>query len=97
MSQFSYVGVNFDDEVRAMLFLCSLTEIWNGLVMSISSFVYGYSTLKFDDVISAILSKEMRWKRSSETSGNYLSAETSRRKAERGESPRYCSKSRKGR
>jgi len=29
-SQLSYVGVNFDDEVRALLFLCSLSESWNG-------------------------------------------------------------------
>jgi hypothetical protein len=30
-NQLSYVGVNFDDEVRALLILCSLPERWNGL------------------------------------------------------------------
>ena len=32
-SQLSSIGVNFDDEVRALLFLCSLPESWNGLDM----------------------------------------------------------------
>ena len=58
-SQLSYVGVNFDDEVRALLFLCSFPESWNGLVMAISNSVSGSSTLKFDDVVGSILSEEM--------------------------------------
>ena len=58
-SQLSSVGVNFDDEVRALLFLCSLPESWNGLLMAISNYVSGSSTLKFDDVFGAILSEEM--------------------------------------
>ena len=57
-SQLSSVGVNFDDEVRALLFLFSLPESWNGLVMAISNSVSGSSTLKFDDVVGAILIKE---------------------------------------
>ena len=43
-SQLSYVGVNFDDEVRALLMLCSLPESWNGLVMAVSNSVSGSST-----------------------------------------------------
>ena len=58
-SQLSSVGVTFDDEVRALLFLCSLLESWNGLVMAISNFVSRSSTLNFDDVFSAILSEEI--------------------------------------
>ena len=57
-SQLSSVGVTFDDEVRAMLFLCSFPESWNGLVMAISKFVSRYSNLKFDEVFGAILSEE---------------------------------------
>ena len=72
------------------------SEIWNGLVMAISNSVSGYSTLKFDDVVGAILSEEMRRKSSGDISGNALTAETRGRKMERGKSPGYCSKSRKG-
>ena len=75
-SQLSFVGVNIDDEVRALLFLCSLPETWNGLVMAISNFVSESSTLKFDDVVDAILSEEMRRKISDETSSNALTTET---------------------
>eukprot|EP00253_Pinus_taeda_P029010 PITA_29010 len=88
-SQLSSVGVNFDDEVRALLFLCSSPESWNGLVVAISNSVYGSSTLKFDDVVGAILSEEMRRKSSGETSGNALTAETRGRKMERGKSSGY--------
>eukprot|EP00253_Pinus_taeda_P010224 PITA_10224 len=96
-SQLCSVRVNFDDEVRALLFLCSLLESWNGLVMAISNSVSGSSILKFDDVVGAILREEMQRKSSSETSGNALSAESRRRKMERGKSSGYRSKSRKGR
>ena len=58
-SQLISLGINFDDEVRALLFLCSLLESWNGLVMAISNSVSRSSTLKFDDVVGAILSEVM--------------------------------------
>ena len=58
-SQLSSIEVTFDDEVRALLFLCSLLESWNGLVMAISNSVFGSSTLKFDDMVGAIISEEM--------------------------------------
>ena len=58
-SQLSSVGVTFDDEVSALLFLHSLPESWNGLVMTISNSLSGSSTLKFDGVVCAILSEEM--------------------------------------
>jgi len=65
--------------------------------MAISNSVSRYSTLKFDDVFGAILSEEMQWKSSGETSGSSLTAETRGRKMERGKSSGYQSKSRKGR
>eukprot|EP00253_Pinus_taeda_P009048 PITA_09048 len=96
-SQLSSVGVTFDDEVRALLFLCSLPESWNGLVMAISNSISRSSTLNFVDVVGAILSEEMRRKSSGETSDNALVVETRGRKIERGKIPGYHSKSRKGR
>jgi hypothetical protein len=58
-NQLSYVKVDFDDEVRDLLILCSFPERWNGLVMVVSNSVSGSNTLKFDDVVGVILSKEM--------------------------------------
>eukprot|EP00253_Pinus_taeda_P006955 PITA_06955 len=75
----------------------TITKSWNGLVMAISNSVSGSSTLKFDDVVGAILGEEMRQKSSGETSGNALSVELRGREMERGKSLGYRSKSRKGR
>jgi hypothetical protein len=58
-NQLSSVKVDFDDEVRALLILCSLPESWNGLVMDVSNSVSGSNTLKFDYVVGVILSEEM--------------------------------------
>ena len=58
-NQLSSVKVDFDDEVRALLILCSLPESWNGLVMAVSNSVSGSNTLKSDDVVGFILSEEM--------------------------------------
>jgi hypothetical protein len=58
-NQLSYVKVDFDDEVRDLLILCSLPESWNNLVMVVSNSVSGSNTLKFDDVVGVILSEEM--------------------------------------
>ena len=52
-SQLSSVKVNFDDEVRALLILCSLPKIQNSLVMDVSNSVPSSNTLKFDDVVLA--------------------------------------------
>ena len=94
-NQLSFVGVNFDDEVRSLLILCSLLESWDGLVMAVSNYVSGSSTLKFDDVIGVILSEEMWWKRTYDTLGNALTLETRGRQRERGKSPGNRRKSRK--
>jgi glucose-6-phosphate isomerase len=40
-NQLSSVKVDFDDEVRALLILCSLPERWNVLVMAVSNSVSG--------------------------------------------------------
>jgi hypothetical protein len=74
-NQLSSVGMNFDDEVRDLLILCSLPKSWHGLVMAMGNSISGSSTLKFDDVIGVILSKEMRRKSTGETSGNALTTE----------------------
>ena len=34
-SYLSSVGINFDEEIRALLILCSLPKSWNGLIMDV--------------------------------------------------------------
>jgi hypothetical protein len=96
-NQLSSVKVDFDDEVRALLILCSLPESWNGLVMAISNYVSGSNTLKFDDVVGVILSEEMRRKSTGETSGNALNMENRGRQKDRGKGLGNRGNSRKGR
>jgi len=64
--------------------------------MVLSNFASSSHTLKCDDVVGVILSKEMQWKSTSDTSGNDLTVENRVRQGERGKSPRNCGKSRKG-
>jgi hypothetical protein len=96
-NQLSFVKVDFDDEVRALLILCSLPERWNGLVMDVSNSVSGSNTLKFDDVVGVILSEEMRRKSTGETSGNVLNMENRGRQKDRGKGSGNHENSRKGR
>jgi hypothetical protein len=96
-NQLSSVKVDFDDEVRALLILCSLPKSWNGLVMAISNSIYGSHTLKFGDVVGVILSEEMRWKSTCETSGNALNMENRGRQKDRGKGSGNHENSRQGR
>ena len=89
--------MDFDDEVRDIIILCSLPERWNGLVMAISNSVSSSNTLKFDDVFSVIASEEMRWKSTGETSGNVLNMENRGKQKDRGKGSGNHGNSRKGR
>jgi hypothetical protein len=92
-----YVKVDFDDEVRDILILCSLPERWNNLVMVVSNSVFGSNTFKFDDVVGVILSEEMRWKIIGETSGNALNMENRGRQRDREKRSGNHGNSKKGR
>jgi hypothetical protein len=96
-NQLNYVKVHFDDEVRALIIMCSFPEMWNGLVMVVSNSIYGSNTLKFDDVVDVILSEEMQWKSTCETSSNALNMENIGRQNDRGKGSRNRVNSRKGR
>ena len=64
--------------------------------MAVSNSVPSSCTLKFDDVVCVILSKEMRRKSTGETSCNALTMESRGRQNERGRSLGNHSKSKKG-
>ena len=92
-SQLSFVGVNFDEEIRTLLILCSLPKSQNRLVMAVSNFVLGSSTLKYDDVISVVLSEETCRKTSGgSTSGSALNAQRKSRMTERGSNSKNYAK-----
>jgi hypothetical protein len=96
-NQLSSIKVDFDDEVRALLILCSFPERWNDLFMAISNSISGSNTLKFDDVFGVILSEEMQWKSIGETLGNALNMENRGRQKDRGKGSGNHGNSRKGR
>ena len=77
--------VNFDEEVRALLILCSLPKRWNGLVMIVSNFVSSSNTLKFDDVVGVILSEKIHRKTlGGPTLGSVLNAKSRGKSKEKG-------------
>jgi hypothetical protein len=59
VSQLLYVDIKILDEDKCISLLCSLPYSWDSLVVAIGSDV---TTLKFDDVVSSLLSKEMKRK-----------------------------------
>jgi hypothetical protein len=65
--------------------------------MAVINSVSSSNTLKFDDVVGVILSEEMQWKRTGETSGNSLNMENRGRQKDRGKGSRNYGNSRKGR
>ena len=65
--------------------------------MSVSNFVSGSNTLKFDDFVGVILSEEMRRKSTGETSGNALNMENRGREKDRGKGSGNQRNHRKGR
>nr|KYP40338.1 Retrovirus-related Pol polyprotein from transposon TNT 1-94 [Cajanus cajan] len=82
--QLSSVGINFDEEVRALILLSSLPESWNATVTAVSS-SSGSNKLKFDDVRDLVLSEEVRRRETGEsTTSSVLHTESRGRSSTRG-------------
>ncbi|KAK2967798.1 hypothetical protein RJ640_016982 [Escallonia rubra] len=60
-NQLESVGINFDDEIRALLFLRSLPDSWNNLVTTVSNSTIS-RTLTLNDIVSSVMNDEMRRK-----------------------------------
>jgi hypothetical protein len=55
--QLVFVDIKISDEDKCIHLLCSLPDSWDSLVVGIGS---NTSSLKFDEVVSSLLSKEMK-------------------------------------
>eukprot|EP00253_Pinus_taeda_P022332 PITA_22332 len=59
VSQLSSVDIKISNEVKCINLLCSLPDSWDTLVIAIGS---NAIALQFDEIVSTLLTKEMRWK-----------------------------------
>ena len=60
VSQITSVGIKMAEEDKCITLLCSLLDSWDNLIAAIGS--SSQETLKFDEIVSSLLSKEMRQK-----------------------------------
>jgi hypothetical protein len=59
VSQLVSIEIKISDEDKCISLLCSLLDLWDSLVVAIGS---NTIALNFDEVVSSLLSEEMRWK-----------------------------------
>jgi len=81
-NQLNLVKIEFEDEVMALLILCSLPDSWNSFVMAVSN-SFSNAVLVFDEVVGTILSEDMRRKSTGENSNATLTMEIKGRSRER--------------
>jgi len=70
VSQLLSVDIKISDEDKCINLLCSLPDSWDSLVIAIGS---NATTLQFDEIVSSLLTKEMRWKNMESQNGDALS------------------------
>ena len=65
----SYIEIDFDDEIRALIVLASLPNSWDAMRMTISNST-GKEKLKYNDIRDLILAEEIHRRDAGETSGS---------------------------
>eukprot|EP00253_Pinus_taeda_P022692 PITA_22692 len=70
VSQLSSVDIKILDEDKCISMLCSVPDSWDSLVIAIGS---NAIALQFDEIVSALLTEEMRWKNMDNQNGDALS------------------------
>ena len=74
VSQLSSVEINFEDEIKALILMSSLSESWDTVVAAISS-SRGFDKLKFDEIRDVVLSKSIHKREIENSSGSALSVD----------------------
>lgn len=80
--QITSIGINFDDEVKALLILFYLPTSYDGLVIAFSN-SSDSRTLKFVDIVSVILNEKIHRESSSESLGSVVNVENRGRTTKR--------------
>lgn len=57
-SQLVSVKIVLDDEIRAILLMCSMLDNWENLIVTMSTSML-VGTLKFDDVSNCVMNEEL--------------------------------------
>ena len=70
VSQLLSVNIKISYEDKCNSFLCSLPYLWDSLVIAIGS---NATALQFDEIVSALLTEEMRRKNMDNQNGDALS------------------------
>ena len=100
INQLASIKIALDDEIIAILLMCSMPDSWENLIVAINTSAT-VGTLKFDDVFSSLMNEELRRKSTTESKGGEALTITDRgRKIERSNQghsrSRGKSKSRRG-
>eukprot|EP00253_Pinus_taeda_P012322 PITA_12322 len=70
VSQLAYVDIKISDEDKCISFLCFQPDSWDSLVIAIGS---NATALQFDEIVSSLLTEEMRQKNMESQNGDALS------------------------
>ena len=81
VSQLVSVDIKMEEEDKCITLLCSLPDSWDNLVVAIGSSTK--SALKFEDIVSSLLSEEMRRKSMESQNADVLSVRSGRPKERR--------------
>eukprot|EP00253_Pinus_taeda_P005436 PITA_05436 len=70
VSQLASVDIKISDEDKCISLLCCLPDLWDSLVIAIGS---NAIAMQFDEIVSSLLTEEMRWKNMESQNGDSLS------------------------
>eukprot|EP00253_Pinus_taeda_P019639 PITA_19639 len=93
VSQLLSIDIKIADEDKCISLLCSLPDSWDSLVIAIGS---NTIALQFDEIVSSLLTEEMRWKNMGSQNGDALFVRGRSQNINKNKSSSGRSKSREG-